>query len=81
MATAKATKLIIHPPKFNGEGEVKFFLKDFERASNANGWNEKTKLEMLPNFFTGAAATWCRTYTISEEQQRLRRIGHISRMT
>jgi len=59
---AKPTRLVVHPPKFSGEREVKFFLEDFERAANANSWTEKVKLEMLPNFFTNAASTWCRTY-------------------
>jgi len=47
---AKPTKLVVHPTKFSGEGEVNFGLENFERAANANSWTEKVKLKMHPNY-------------------------------
>ena len=61
--TPRQPKMVIQPPKYNGKGDVTFFLEEFERAGNGNGWDDKQRLEMLPNFLTDSAKSWYRVYT------------------
>jgi len=65
MATEKqrVMKMLIQHPKFMGMGDVAIFLEEFERSSVSNNWDEKQKLEMIPNFLTETAKSWYRVYT------------------
>ena len=41
----------IRPPSFNGEGDLKLFIKQFKDVAEANGWTPKQKTRI-------SAANW-----------------------
>jgi len=64
MATSmsKRLKMVICSPKYTGGCYVNLLMEEFDRAANANGLEEKQKLEMLPNFLIDSAKGWYRVY-------------------
>jgi hypothetical protein len=46
-------------PAFQGENQDPVaWLRDFNLASNANGWNAARKLQVVPAYLKGSVATW-----------------------
>jgi len=62
MAEERAQELEVSvvPPTFNGTSSenVGRFLRDFERAAQANRWSQVTKMINLPCYLRGTAADW-----------------------
>ena len=45
----------IRPPSFNGEGDLKLFIKQFEDVAEANGWTPKKRTLHIRNQLAGDA--------------------------
>lgn len=72
MSTVKLTNFQIEPPKFSGsfdEDAYKFLFKYIETA-NANGWNEDTRLSVIPLCLQGPAYQWWHYFVASRAQQQ-----------
>ena len=54
----------INPEKFE-TGDIVSWLRQFECCATANSWNDEKKLQVLPAFLRGPAATYF--YALSDE--------------
>lgn len=50
--------MVIKPDNFSGEGDIKSFFKQYERAAEVNNWEDKEKIKFLPIFLKDTANTF-----------------------
>jgi hypothetical protein len=62
----------IKPPKFDGKGDVEFFIEQFEAVSDANEWSRLVQLLQLRESLQGSAQDCGKGHTINEIYQHLR---------
>lgn len=54
----KMEKMIIKPDYFSGQGDVKHFFKQYEKAGLINSWDDSDKVKFLSIFLKGTAETF-----------------------
>jgi hypothetical protein len=62
----------IKPPKFDGKGDVEFFIEQFEAVSDANEWSRLVQLLQLRESLQGSAQDCGKGHSINEIFQQLR---------
>jgi len=48
--------MLVKPDKFSGEGDVKHFLKQYEKAATINNWDDNEKVKFLSIFLDNTAS-------------------------
>lgn len=47
--------MVIKPDSFSGQGDIKFFFKQYEKAAEVNNWDDKEKIKFLSIFLKDTA--------------------------
>jgi len=48
-------KMIIKPDSFSGQGDIKTFIRQYEKAAQINYWDDNEKIKFLSIFLKDAA--------------------------
>ncbi|KAE9521465.1 hypothetical protein AGLY_018139 [Aphis glycines] len=50
--------MVIKPDSFSGQGDIKLFFKQYEKAAEVNNWDNKEKIKFLSIFLKDTANTF-----------------------
>jgi hypothetical protein len=67
----RPVRVAVVPPKFNGlrNQDPQFWVQNFNRCADSNGWTESIKLKQFPSYLTDKALLWYSART--QERERL----------